>query len=67
MTSEITEITEIKEGRSPDRPAAPWEKSFRGWILYDGLAAPVPLPPDDSVGYFAAAVSFFSHCKRTGS
>jgi predicted DCC family thiol-disulfide oxidoreductase YuxK len=41
MTSEITEITEIKEGRSPDRPgrleaAAPWEKSFRGWILYDG-------------------------------
>jgi predicted DCC family thiol-disulfide oxidoreductase YuxK len=41
MTSEITEITEIKEGRSSDRPgrleaAAPWEKSFRGWILYDG-------------------------------
>ncbi len=41
MNSEITEITEIKERRSPDRPggleaAAPWEKSFRGWILYDG-------------------------------
>jgi len=41
MTSEITEITETKEERSPDRPggleaAAPWEKSFRGWILYDG-------------------------------
>jgi alginate O-acetyltransferase complex protein AlgI len=41
MNSEITEITETKEGRSPDRPggleaSAPWEKSFRGWILYDG-------------------------------
>jgi predicted DCC family thiol-disulfide oxidoreductase YuxK len=41
MNSEITEITETKEERSPDRPggleaAAPWEKSFYGWILYDG-------------------------------
>src|SRR4029077_20997854 len=47
MTSEIKEITEIKEGRSPDRPgrleaAAPWEKSFRGWILYDGACRSCP-------------------------
>jgi len=30
----------MKEGQSPDRPggletAAPWNESFRGWILYD--------------------------------
>jgi predicted DCC family thiol-disulfide oxidoreductase YuxK len=51
MNSEMTEITETKEGRFFDRPgrfacalveptawrkpAAPWAGSFRGWILYD--------------------------------
>ncbi len=41
--SDPTEMTELKEGRSPDRPggletAAPWTDRpiFRGWILYDG-------------------------------
>lgn len=41
MNSEMTEITETKKGLSLSRPgrleaAAPWEKSLRGWILYDG-------------------------------
>src|SRR5438876_3011461 len=41
--SDLTEMTELKEGRSPDRPggletAASWtDKPIpRGWILYDG-------------------------------
>jgi hypothetical protein len=44
--SDSTEITEIKEGQSPDRPgpavagetAAPWNdaRSACGWIFYDG-------------------------------
>ena len=41
--SDLTEMTELKEGRSPDRPggletAAPWTNKPipSGWILYDG-------------------------------
>jgi len=30
------------------------------------IADPAPPPPDDSIEYFADAVSFFSHCKRIG-
>src|SRR5438477_4200770 len=41
MNSELTEKTDIKESRSPERPgglgaAAPRADSFGGWILYDG-------------------------------
>ena len=41
MNSELTEKTDIKEWQSLDRlgeleVAAPWDDSFRGWILYDG-------------------------------
>ena len=41
MNSELTEKTDIKESQSLDRlgeleVAAPWDDSFRGWILYDG-------------------------------